>query len=158
MQAHVYDITAPAVLELARFNFDTVIALNVLEHIGPEKEALRHIRQLLGPSGRFIVVVPALPWLYGSMDRSIGHYRRYTAQTLREHLEQAGFSIALLRYYNLPGVLGWWLNGRVLRQTVPPTGQLRLFNLLVPLVRAVERRLPMPLGLSLMAAAERGVD
>jgi len=158
VQAQVHDITAPRVLELQRFNFDTVIALNVLEHIGPEAEALHHIRQLLMPQGRFVVVVPALPWLYGSMDRSIGHYRRYTAKMLRERLEQAGFSVSFLRYYNLPGVLGWWFNGRVLRQTVPPTGQLRLFNRLVPLVRAVEKRFPMPLGLSLLATAERGVD
>ncbi len=92
------------------------------------------------------------------MDRSIGHYRRYTARTLHERLERAGFSILLLRYYNLPGILGWWINGRLLHHTVPPAGQLRLFNRLVPLIRAVEKRLPMPLGLSLLAVAERGDD
>ncbi len=158
MQAYVYDITAPNILELQHFRFDTAIALNVLEHIGPEDEALRHVRRLLVPHGHFIVVVPALPCLYGSMDRSIGHYRRYTSKMLRERLGRSGFLVKTLRYYNLPGILGWWLNGRLLRQTVPPAGQLRLFNRLVPLVRAVERRLPMPLGLSLLAVAERGAD
>ncbi len=156
VHAFVYDITDPQVLELASWEFDTSIALNVLEHIEQEEKALEHIAGLLRPGGRLIAIVPALPALFGSMDRAIGHYRRYTARTLRERLEQAGFSILLLRYYNLLGTFGWWLNGCLLRRSVPPAGQLRLFNRLVPLVRAVERLVPPPIGLSLLAVAQKG--
>lgn len=150
----VYDITDPSVLELASWHFDTVIALNVLEHIEQEEKALEHIYQLLQPRGHFIVIVPALPGLYGSMDRSIGHFRRYTAESLRQRLRQK-FSIHHLRYYNLLGIFGWWLNGKVLRRRVPPQGQLRLFNLLVPLIQAAERHIRIPVGLSLMAVARK---
>jgi len=158
VRAYVYDITDPQVLELAQIGFDTAIALNVMEHIGAEEKALHHIRALLVPGGRFVAVVPALPGVYGTMDQAIGHHRRYTARMLRERLVRAGFSLLRLHYYNLPGILGWWLNGRLLRRTVPPAGQLRLFDRLVPLIRAVERRVPMPVGLSLMAVAQRGTD
>ncbi len=158
VHAVAQDITSAEVLELARFEFDTAIALNVLEHIAAEEVALGNLARLLPPGGRVIVIVPALPGLFGTMDQSIGHQRRYTAATLGRSLEQAGFSIQRLRYYNLPGIVGWWLNGRLLRRQVPPKGQLRLFNRLVPLVRAVERRIHAPIGLSLMAVAQRRVD
>ncbi len=154
VHAFVHDITDPQVLELASWGFDTAIALNVLEHIEQEDKALEHIAGLLQPGGRLIVVVPALPALLGSMDRAIGHCRRYTAKPLRQQLQKR-FAVQKIRYYNLPGIIGWWLNGKVLRRQVPPKGQLNLFNRLVPLVRAIERRLPAPVGLSLLAIAER---
>lgn len=157
-QPHVHgfvrDITDPSVLELASWQFDTVIALNVLEHIEQEERALEHISGLLQPGGYFIVIVPALPGLYGSMDRSIGHFRRYTAGNLRQKLERK-FSVHYLRYFNLLGIAGWWLNGKIFRRRVPPQGQLRVFNLLVPLVRATERVVRMPVGLSLLAVGRK---
>lgn len=156
VHAFVYDITDPQVLELASWEFDTSIALNVLEHIKQEEKAMEHIADLLQTGGRLIAIVPALPVLFGTMDRAIGHYRRYTARTLREQLERAGFSILLLRYYNLLGIVGWWLNGQLLCRSVPPTGQLRLFNRLVPWVRAVERFVHPPIGLSILAVAQKG--
>ncbi|MGC8958943.1 MAG: class I SAM-dependent methyltransferase [Chloroflexia bacterium] len=152
----VCDITDPNVLELASWHFDTAIALNVLEHIEQEEQALEHIFQLLQPGGHFIVIVPALPELYGSMDGSIGHFRRYTAESLRQRLEQK-FSVHRLRYYNLLGIIGWWLNGKVLRRRVPPQGQLQLFNLLVPLIQTVERHIRIPVGLSLVAVARKDI-
>ncbi len=156
VEAFVHDVTDPSVLGLARFQFDTAIALNVLEHIAQDALAIRNTSQLLVPGGQLIIVVPALPCLYGSMDYAIGHCRRYTAKTLRLLLERARLKIHVLQYYNLVGILGWWLNGQLFRRAVPPKGQLRLFNRLVPLVQAVERHLRAPVGLSLLAVAERG--
>jgi SAM-dependent methyltransferase len=155
VRAVTYDITDPSVLGLARFGFDTAISLNVLEHIEDDLLALRHMQQLLCPGGRLIAIVPAHGWLYGSMDRSIGHYRRYTREDLAHKMRAAGFHIEVQKYLNALGTLGWFVNGRVLKQQVPPKGQLRLFNLVVPFARAVECLVPLPFGLSLLSVARR---
>ena len=100
-----------------------------------------------------IVIVPAHGWLYGTMDSSIGHFRRYTKRTMTYKLELAGFVVEKQLYLNVLGALGWFVNGRLLRQTVPPSGQLEWFNRIVPLVSWVERRVRLPIGLSLVSIA-----
>ena len=155
MRAFAYDITDPSVLRLTRFGFDTAISLNVLEHIEDDLLALRHIWQLLRPGGRLVVIVPAHGWLYGTMDYSIGHYRRYNRQDMDHKIRAAGFRIESQKYMNVLGMLGWFANGRILRQDIPPSDQLKLFNLVVPLVRTVEHIVPPPFGLSLLSIARR---
>jgi SAM-dependent methyltransferase len=149
--AEVVDIADPAALELAGHAVDTVVSLNVFEHIEHDDRALRHARAILRPAGRVVLIVPAHHWLYGTMDRSIGHWRRYDKRLATEKLTAAGFEVETLRYMNALGTLGWLVNGRVLRATVPPAGQLKLFNRLMPLVTAVESRFEPPVGLSLLA-------
>jgi SAM-dependent methyltransferase len=155
VQAHDLDICDPGVLKLQRLGFDTAVSLNVLEHIEDDLCALRHMRELLEPGGSLVLIVPAHPWLYGSMDSSIGHLRRYDKGAMRDKLSRVGFVPVVQKYMNALGVLGWYANGKVLRQRVPPSGQLRLFNLIVPFVRAAERILPPPVGLSLLTVARR---
>ena len=70
-------------------------------------------------------------------------------------LELAGFVVEKQFYLNVLGTLGWFINGRLLRQTVPPSGQLDWFNRVVPLVSGVERRVRPPIGLSLVSVAWR---
>jgi SAM-dependent methyltransferase len=151
-----YDITDPAVLALQRFSFDTAVSLNVFEHIEDDRRAIANTGLLLKPGGVFVLIVPAHPSLYGTMDRSIGHYRRYTKDSARKKLEDAGFTILRQKYLNTLGALGWLVNGRLLRRVVPPTGQLRLFNRIVPILKTAERAFPPPFGISLMTVAQRG--
>ena len=153
---HVYplDVCDPEVLRLEALGFDTVMSLNVLEHVENDVVALEHMRKLLVPGGRLVLIVPAHRWLYGTMDQAIGHLRRYDRALMNDTLAQAGFSPVVLKYLNAVGTLGWFVNGRVLRQSVPPSGQLRLFNVIVPFLRAVERRVPPSFGLSLLAVAK----
>ena len=154
VQTYPLDICDPKVLGLKASRFDTVVSLNVFEHIQDDLLALRHVRELLESGGHLVLIVPAHSWLYGSMDRAIGHYRRYDKTLMSSKLAQTGFVPLVQKYLNAPGTLGWFVNGRVLRQRVPPSGQLRLFNLLVPFVQAVERRVPPPIGLSLLTVAQ----
>ncbi|MHB8419265.1 MAG: methyltransferase domain-containing protein [Myxococcales bacterium] len=133
--------------------FDTVILSNVLEHLPDDRGALRTFRRLLGPGGRVLLVVPAHQGIYGSLDRAVGHHRRYGRRDLARLVAEAGFEVAALRAVNLPGIAGWVVNGRLLgRRRVPPL-QLRLYDRLAPLVAAVERRLEPPVGLSLFCVA-----
>jgi SAM-dependent methyltransferase len=151
--AWVYDITDPAVLALSEHCFDTVMCLNVLEHIADDMAALRHMCDLLVPGGRLILIVPAHQCLYGSIDSSIGHYRRYTRRSLRERLNCAGLDVLELYYTNPLGALGWFVNGRILGRTVPGTGQLGVFNRLVPLLAWLERRVRPPFGISVVSVS-----
>jgi len=134
---------------LAGHALDTIIALNVIEHIAEDVEAMRSMEAMLAPDGRAIVLVPALPWLYGSLDRELGHVRRYTRRSLTERMQRAGLSVVHTSYFNLIGTLGWWVNARVRRVPRIPTSQLRWFDALVPLLR-LEDRVPLPLGQSVI--------
>jgi SAM-dependent methyltransferase len=135
---------------LAGERFDTIICLNVLEHVGDHVGSLVAIRNLLSPGGRLVLLVPALPALYGTIDRALGHHRRYTRAGLVSLLQATGFTVAHIEYFNVAGVPGWWFAGRVLRRQTIPAGSLKLYDALVPLFR-LERLLPWRVGQSLIA-------
>ena len=134
----------------AESRLDTVIATNVVEHIEDDLGTVRTMRSLLVPGGRAVILVPALQSIYGTLDRELGHYRRYSPSRLRLLLESAGLEIEQLRWFNRVGVFGWWFNGRVRKVSRIPLDQLRGFDRLVPLLR-LERFLPLPFGQSLIA-------
>jgi SAM-dependent methyltransferase len=140
--------------ELARERFDTVICLNVLEHVRDDMLSLGSMLQLLEPGGRLVLLVPSLPTIYGTLDEALGHFRRYTPAEVRRKYAAAGFRLEHLEYFNLAGVPGWWLTGRVLRRRLIPTGSLRWYDALVPLFR-LERWLPWRIGQSLIAIGQR---
>jgi SAM-dependent methyltransferase len=130
--------------------FDTVVCLNVVEHVDQDVTALRNIWESLDEGGRAIVLVPCGPELFGTLDEILGHVRRYTEAGLIEVATQAGFQVERLLKFNRAGVLGWWLNGRVLRKKTFDLGQIRMLNILTPLFRLLEPVLPLP-PLSLIA-------
>jgi trans-aconitate methyltransferase len=138
--------------------FNTIIMLDVLEHIEAELTVLKQLNSSLKPGGKLIIKVPALTWLYNPMDRAINHYRRYNKRTLKTTLTQAGFVIPKIWYFNLAGIPGWWFNGQVLKRTIPPTQQIGFFNQLVPILSKIETTIKLPLGLSLFAVAVKLVD
>lgn len=159
VKALVVDAADDAFLALSQYRIDTVFSLNVFEHIDDHVRAMRNVFQVLQPGGRLILVVPAHGWLYGAIDRAIGHYRRYDKDAMAELLDSVGFVPVKQKYINALGALGWFVSGRLFRNATPPSGQLRVFNRLVPLLKAFERAIPVPFGISLMTVAakpERG--
>jgi glycosyltransferase involved in cell wall biosynthesis len=124
--------------------FDTVICLNVVEHLEDDVRALRNIRGSLLKNGRAIILVPNGPGLYGSLDRVLGHYRRYTRKQLQEVCERAGFRVEKILKFNRIGAPGWWWNGRVLKKTTFGFWQIKVLNTLLPVVRPIDRFLPFP--------------
>jgi glycosyltransferase involved in cell wall biosynthesis len=139
---------------IAARGVDTILCLNVLEHVEDDQTALRRLYAALVPGGRLLLLVPAHQRLFGAIDRAIDHHRRYDRAGLVGRLQEAGFHVEHTGFFNRVGVLGWWLNSVVLRRTRVPGLQLHLQNLLVPLLRA-EAALPLPFGLSLIAIARR---
>jgi SAM-dependent methyltransferase len=150
----VAELRLPAVSPgLVAERLDTVVCLNVLEHIEDDRASLRAMHRLLQPGGRLVLLVPSLRALYGTLDEALGHFRRYVPAELSEKLQAAGFRLRHLEYFNLAGVPGWWVAGRVLRRRLIPTGALRWYEALVPLFR-LERLLPWRIGQSLIAIGE----
>jgi hypothetical protein len=101
-----------------------------------------------------VILVPAIQALYGEMDRELGHFRRYSKRSLTSVMSAAGLNVEQLMWFSRFSVLGWWFNGRVRRQRFIPVRQLRLLNAMVPVLR-MERYLPLPFGLSLIAVGTR---
>ena len=140
--------------ELLRHRFDTVVCLNVLEHIEQDEQALATLAKVLTPGGRLVLQVPAMRRIYGEIDRAIGHHRRYEKGDMEAKLRRQGFAVEELRYFNAPGVLGWYINSRLLGRSAVPAFQARLMNLLLPWLR-LEERFDLPFGMALLAVARR---
>jgi glycosyltransferase involved in cell wall biosynthesis len=124
--------------------FDTVICLNVVEHIEDDVKALRNIRASLSKNGRAIILVPSGPGLFGTLDTVLGHFRRYTRDQLVEACARAGFRVEKVLKFNRIGSPGWWWNGKVLKKTTFGFWQIKVLNALVPFVRPIDRFLPLP--------------
>ncbi len=139
---------------LSEERFDSVVLSNVLEHIADDRAALANFRRVLPVGGRLVCLVPAIPALFGSMDSAVGHYRRYSRQTLSALFGGAGFRVTALESLNVLGIPGWFLNGRVLKRRGVPPLQLRLYDLVSPLVARAESRLKPEIGMSLLAVGE----
>jgi SAM-dependent methyltransferase len=148
------DISGPEVKRYQSYHIDSVICFNVLEHIEQDEKPLKKIFELLEPGGRLLLLVPSHPWLYGSLDEHLGHQRRYGKKELRNKLETAGFRVIFLKHFNRIGILGWFLDSRILRRKRLPLFQLRIYNLFVPLFK-LEKFFPFPFGTSLLAVAEK---
>ena len=134
--------------------FDTVVCLNVLEHVRDPLAALRNIHSALGPGGRAVVYVPQGTKRFSSLDEVLGHRCRYSRESLAEELRATGFELETLRDFNRSGVPGWFWNGKILRRRHFGRVQLKVFNVLVPLIRRVDRVFPWS-GLGLIAVARK---
>ncbi|MBK7858003.1 MAG: methyltransferase domain-containing protein [Archangiaceae bacterium] len=134
--------------------FDSIVLSNVLEHIEDDGDAVRRFAQILTPGGKVLILVPALPLLFGSMDEAVGHFRRYTMGSLRKVLEANGFDVQLLEWMNLVGIPGWLVNSRLLRRRAMPPLQLRLYDQVAPLLAAAESKVKLPVGMSLFCVAQ----
>ena len=133
-------------------HIDSIVCMNVLEHIERDRETLVDFASVLDPGGRMVLLVPAMPALYGTLDRALLHFRRYDRARLEQLVTAAGFEVREIRYLNRLGVAGWWLNSRVLKRTVLPRGQLAAFKWLMPLLRREETH-PPSFGMSLLVLA-----
>lgn len=135
---------------------DSVLCLNVLEHIDDDQAAMRNLLKQTRPGGNMVVLVPAYPWLLNKMDRAIGHYRRYGRGEFVQRLESAGWKVERLFRFNAFGLPGWFVAGKLLGRSTPGRGLYRLFDSLVPLFALLERILVRgSVGLSLIAVCRR---
>lgn len=145
------DLEAPG-SGFSDLKLDSILSVNVLEHVKDDEGSLRWIRAQLVPGGKLCIYVPALPALYGSLDEALGHHRRYERAELIRKLEAARFRVLWCRGMNLAGIPGWFLSGRVLKRRQLSARQVRLYDRLVPFFR-LEDLLPLPIAMNLTACA-----
>lgn len=133
---------------------DTVLAVNVLEHIVDDTGALRRMAQAVVPGGNIVLFVPAYPSLYGPHDRAAGHVRRYEPHTLRAAVVGAGLGVQILSPMNFLGGIAWWVAVRVGGCSSPRNSLVKAYDrLVVPLVRLMEARWRPPFGQSILCVA-----
>jgi SAM-dependent methyltransferase len=134
---------------------DTVVCLNVLEHVDDDLGALRNIHGALASGGRAIILVPFGPELFGSLDAVLGHYRRYSREEFRGKLEAAGFRIERMLDFNRISRPGWYMQGKVFRRSTVGRMQLRAFDALVWLWRRIDSHVPWE-PVSIIAICTKG--
>lgn len=134
--------------------YDLVFALNVVEHIRDDRLALSNMRSLLRPGGVMFVLVPAYPFLFNHFDRALEHYRRYTRKSLAA-VHPAGLTVIHTRYFNLMGIPGWFIVGGLLGRKIIPASNMRLYNVLTPLFRLMDRLVFHQIGLSLIRVSRK---
>ena len=136
--------------------FDTIVMVNVLEHIEDDFAAARGLYEVLETGGRLLIFVPALPFLYSKLDKIYGHYRRYTKRSLHECAAAAGFEIEKLHFVDIAGTLPWWLLNTVLGKTSFHAPSLQIYDkFVVPVTRTCESILRPPFGKNLILSARK---
>jgi len=142
--------------DLARYRPDSVVCVNVLEHIEDDGGALRSMAEILAPGGVIVLLVPAFEALYGPIDRNLGHHRRYRRGSLVRLAAAAGLVVRKLHYVNAVGFFGWWVNARVLQRETQSDAQIAFFDRIVaPISSALEGAVKPPFGQSLLAVLRR---
>jgi SAM-dependent methyltransferase len=138
---------------------DSLVAVNVLEHVEDDARFLRAARNSIRRGGHVLLFIPALSGIFGTLDEAFGHFRRYSKRPLLDRLNAAGFSDVRLRYMNFPGIASWYLAGRILRKrSITPRDVLLYDRLVMPWVAAIERYWEPPLGQSIIAIAHNGAN
>ncbi|MDQ5816008.1 MAG: glycosyltransferase [Actinomycetota bacterium] len=140
-------------VKLENEGFDTVLCVNVLEHLDRPDVAVQGFHRILQPGGRALILVPAHGSLYSAMDKAIEHRQRYEGPDLRQLLEDAGFEVERLSQFNRLGVVGWSVNRWTGRTSISHL-QVFAFRLMLPLARVLERARKLR-GLSWIAVARK---
>lgn len=135
--------------------FDTVFALNVIEHIEDDHLAIANCRKFLKSGGHLIILVPSYQKLFNTFDLHLGHYRRYTTSKLSGIFGDNSFKILQQQYFNFIGIIGWFLNGNILKKKNLPMGQMKIYNSLVPVFKVIDRGLQNKIGLSTIVVGKK---
>jgi SAM-dependent methyltransferase len=135
--------------------FDTLLYIDVLEHIEDDARELCRAAQLVRPNGHICVIAPAHQWLFTPFDKAIGHFRRYTCDSLRR-LTPAGSELVRLRYLDSAGLLASLGNRLLLHASLPTAAQIRFWDrCLVPVSRALDPLTAYHIGKSVLAVWRR---
>lgn len=151
VDVRVGDLTDPEVYGTLPDDMDSVICMNVLEHLDAPDVAVAGFADVLRPGGHVLILVPAHDWLFSAADEALGHHKRYSKRDLAGLLEGAGLEVVSVGEFNRLGVLGWAINKSLQRTNIGRL-QAKVFALLLPLARLLER-IPMLPGLSWIAVA-----
>lgn len=155
LEFYMCDVTSRKILNLRKRNIDTIACLNVLEHIKNDKRAIKNMYDVLKKEGRLILLTPTIKWLYGNLDKNLGHHRRYSKKELVKLLQEAGFKIENVFYMNFFGIFGWFINDKILGRKILPKNQLLFYDKIAPIIKKIERIINLPIGLSIICIGKK---
>lgn len=135
--------------------FDTVFALNVVEHIYDDKLALSNARKLLKKGGSSVILVPSYQALYNDLDKNLDHYRRYNKKILSELFVNTNYTITHKQYFNFMGIFAWFVSGKLQRDENISGGKMRLYNTLVPIFKIIDACVFKLWGLSTIVVGKK---
>jgi len=142
--------------ELRQFQPDSLVCLNVLEHIPDDRGALRGMAAILPAGGIIVLIAPAFEFLYGPIDLNLGHHRRYSRASMMKLAQDCGLAIKKLRYMNCAGFFGWWWNARAFKREAQSERQIAFFDrCVVPIISRVEAWVRPPFGQSLFVVLKK---
>jgi 2-polyprenyl-3-methyl-5-hydroxy-6-metoxy-1,4-benzoquinol methylase len=130
--------------------YDSVFALNVIEHIKNDSLAIENCNKLLKPGGNLVILVPAYQQLYNRFDVELEHFRRYTKDQLGQIFISNKFQVVHAQYFNFMGIPGWYVSGKLQKNRTIPKTQMSLYNRLVPIFRIIDRLVFNKMGLSVI--------
>lgn len=150
-----FDAQAAKLPQSLKSKFDTLITLNVLEHLKDDDKAVDHIYQMLKENGQLVALVPAFKQAYSSLDKNLGHFRRYDKDSFLNLLTRHGFEIKDARYINPLGLMGWYVAGKIFGQGSLKKSQVGLFDIIVRPILFLEKHIRFPFGISLFVVAKK---
>jgi SAM-dependent methyltransferase len=130
--------------------FDSIIAINVLEHVENDIYALQQLHKLLKNGGMLIILVPCHKFLYNIIDKKIGHFRRYSKNDLEFKITKTRFNVERMFYFNMLGIIGWYVNGNLAKSPKINRNASQLFDRIVPLLKYAEKMTCKKMGLSII--------
>jgi ubiquinone/menaquinone biosynthesis C-methylase UbiE len=130
--------------------FDSIVALNVLEHVQNDEFALQQLYKMLKNEGTLILLVPCHKFLYNVIDTNVGHFRRYTKKELEYKVSKTRFVIQQIFYFNMLGIVGWYLNGNLAKNANINSTASKIFDRLVPVSQNLEKIMGKKIGLSIV--------
>lgn len=134
--------------------FDSIFYVNVLEHIEDAQGELKHAFDRLAKGGKLLIFIPALPWLFGTADERFGHHRRYYKKELIALVESAGFRVKRSRYFDIFGVVPWWVLFVLLRRPCFSASNVALYDrIVIPVASVFGRKLAPPVGKNVLLVA-----
>ncbi|AFC25506.1 class I SAM-dependent methyltransferase [Saprospira grandis] len=135
--------------------FASVYALNVVEHIEDDRQALENCCKLIRKGGNLVILVPAHQFLYNGLDEALGHYKRYSKKELRQLFEQLGLKVLKAQYWNAAAMAGWWWYGRIRKERELPASPLKRYNQLLPIIKFLDRCLLGQIGNSVLIVGQK---
>lgn len=139
----------------ARAVFDTILYVNVLEHVEDHAGEAAAMYRALEPGGHALIFVPALDCLYSELDRVLGHFRRYHRKPLRALFERAGFEVVKCHYFDLAGIIPWYIAFVLMKKTIGPDQVSAYDRLVVPVMKILEGLVKPPIGKNLLLIARK---
>ena len=141
--------------DLVPNTIDSILYINVLEHIEDDRAELLNAYRALPVGGFLLLFVPALPQLYSEFDRSVGHFRRYYKKELIQRVEEAGFEVEKARYFDLAGIIPWYVNFVLLKNSFSAGSVTAYDKLVVPPMRVFEKWLAPFIGKNVLLVARK---